>query len=200
MSIALTDVDEQLAASPVWYLDPWHTGVQFATRNRGAGKVRGRFVHVAGTVTSGQDSADATVHVSIDTSSISTGVRARDDHLRGGSFLNVAEFPSATFDADRFVRTSVGTGILCGSLTLRGLTRAVSLDVRWEGAAPDPFTDGVHLAFTATGKVSLADFGMRQELLPGLKVPGIGDAVELVLDVVLLPYDPQPLLADIPVT
>jgi hypothetical protein len=75
----------------------------------------------------------------------------------------------------------------------------VALNTRWEGIAPDPFSDASHLAFEARGRVTLTEFGLGQELMPGLLVPGLGDAVDLLLDVVLLPYDPAPKLADIPI-
>jgi polyisoprenoid-binding protein YceI len=193
------DLDQLLATQPLWHLDPWHTAVHFALLNRGAGRVRGRFAHVAGTLEPGPDGlADTRVHVSIETASFTTAVRMRDNHVRGAGFLDTDNHPTATFEAAGFTRTGITHGRLDGTLALRGITKGVSLAVRWEGSAPDPFQDGAtHLAFTATGHLTLSDFGMGQELLPGLRIPGLGDTIELVLDVVLISYDPQPMLASI---
>lgn len=199
--IPILEVDRLLAATPTWHIDPWHTAVHFSTLNRGAGRVRGHFTRASGTVQPGSEGlSDVAVRVSIDTASFTTGVSARDRQVRSQAFLDTEQHPAATFTATGFSRTGTGHGRLDGQLQIRGVTQEVSLAVRWQGSAADPFRDGsTHLAFTATGEITLSQFGMRQDLIPGLRIPGIGDAVELVLDVVLIGYDPAPMLANIPI-
>ncbi|MFJ4467054.1 YceI family protein [Streptomyces sp. NPDC089424] len=192
--------DTALSARERWYLDPWHTAVHFAVLNRGAGLVRGRFTHLSGTLAPGKDQLrDTEVEVTIEAMSVTTGVVTRDDHLRSG-FLDVEHHPTIRFLGNRLTRTGPLHGELGGTLEFRGRPVDIELAVRWAGSAVDPFRDDArHLAFRATGRLTLTELGLAQDLLPGLRIPGLGDAVELTLDVVLLPYDPAPMLRDIPV-
>ena len=197
----IPEPDTAISARDQWYVDPWHTAVHFAVFNRGAGRVRGRFTRLAGTMVPGSDDLEsAKVEVSIEADSFTTGVGMRDRHLKSGDFLNVEHHPTIRFVADRLVRTGPLHGELEGRLDFRGRPVDVTLAVQWAGSAQDPFReDARHLAFSATGRLSLRELGLGQELLPGLRIPGLGDAVELTLDVVLVPYDPTPMLKDIPV-
>jgi polyisoprenoid-binding protein YceI len=196
---AAAGVDGLLSTQQTWRLDPWHTAVQFATRNRGAGRVRGRFLHASGTVTTGADVSEAQISVEIDTASLTTGVSARDHHLRGAGFFDVERFPTATFVSREVVRDGAEEAILAGDLTFKGQTQQVRLAVRWEGSADDPFVEGAtHLAFSATGTLRLSELGLGQPL-GQFKVPGLGDTVDLLLDVVLISYDPAPLAKHIPI-
>lgn len=198
-SSAGTGLDGLLATNQTWHLDPWHSAVQFATRNRGAGRVRGRFIHASGSVTTGADLSEATATVEIDTASLTTGVSARDHHLRSGAFFDVDQFPTATFVSRELVRDGVEEAILVGDLTFKGQSQEVRLAVRWEGSADDPFQEGAtHLAFSATGSLRLSELGLGQPL-GRFKVPGLGDTVDLVLDVVLVSYDPATKITDIPI-
>ncbi|MBV2353969.1 YceI family protein [Streptomyces sp. J2-1] len=193
--------DTALAAQRDWYVDPWHTGVHFTVRNRGLGLVRGRFLRVSGTaeVPDG-DLAKTAVSVTLETASLTTGVKARDANLRGSLYLDTEKHPTATFVSTELVRTGALHGVLRGTLELLGTRHDLDLEVRWLGRGGDPFReDGSQLAFTASGRLSLRELGLGQKLLPYLPIPGLGDAVELVLDVVLLPYDPTPMLGDIPI-
>ncbi|MGW0885086.1 YceI family protein [Streptomyces sp. NPDC002671] len=179
---------ELLARTGVWHIDPFHTGVHFAAVNRAAGRVRGRFDEVSGTLTLPLDDIGADIVIA--TASLSTGNALRDGHLRTADFLDTERHPQMRFTAHRLDQETERTGRLHGALTLRGSTHPVTLDVSWQGAAPDPLSDAEHLAFSATARISLADYGIRPQLLPGLSIPGIADAIDIILDVVLLPYDP----------
>ncbi|MGW1540039.1 YceI family protein [Streptomyces sp. NPDC002309] len=192
--------DTALSARDLWYVDPWHTAVHFAVLNRGAGRVRGRFTHLAGTLVPGKDGlSDTQVEVIIEAASITTGVVTRDNHLRS-AFLDVEHHPTIRFLSDRLTRTGPLHGVLGGSLEVRGRPFATELAVHWAGTAQDPFrAEARHLAFSATGRLSLTSLGLAQDLLPGLRIPGLGDTLDLTLDVVLVPYDPTPMLRDIPV-
>jgi polyisoprenoid-binding protein YceI len=198
----IPEPDTAVGARERWYVDPWHTAVHFAVLNRGAGRVRGRFTSLAGTlVPRGDGLAGSKVEVSIDADSFTTGVGMRDKHLKSGDFLDVEHHPTLHFVAERLVRTGPLHGELEGRLNFRGAPVQVTLAVEWAGSAQDPFReDARHLAFSARGRLSLRELGLGQELLPGLRIPGLGDTVELTLDVVLLPYDPTPMLKDIPVS
>jgi polyisoprenoid-binding protein YceI len=115
MTVGTPDVLTLLAEQEVWHLDPWHTSIQFALRNRGAGRVRGRFKRPSGTVAAGVTPTGVTVRVVVDMNSFSTGIRGRDADIIGPRFFNVAAYPTARFGADLFTRTSFDTGVLTGN-------------------------------------------------------------------------------------
>jgi polyisoprenoid-binding protein YceI len=198
---ALSAPDDLLLSQARWHLDPWHTGVYFRALNRGAGWIRGRFNRVSGTVEVTDDVVRPRVDVTIDLTSVSTGVARRDDHLRSSDFLDTDRHPRAHYTAARFERTATDAGLLHGDLTIHGQTRPVTLTVSWKGTAPDPFSEvnGTHLAFSARVDLSLAEFGIRPRLLPGMTVVSVGDRVGLSIEAVLLPYDPTAMLQNIPV-
>lgn len=139
------------------------------------------------------------MEVTIEAASITTGVVTRDDHLKSG-FLDVERHPTIRFLGNRLTRTGPLHGVLGGRLEFRGKPYETEPAVLWAGTAPDPFrADARHLAFSATGRLSLTGLGLGQDLLPGLRIPGLGDTLDLTLEVVLVPYDPTPILRDIPV-
>ncbi|MFD9906249.1 YceI family protein [Streptomyces sp. NPDC059063] len=184
-------VDVQvLSHRGVWHVDPLHTGVHFRGLNRGAGRVRGRFDRVRGTVGFKEGIERPHIDVRVELGSVSTGVAARDRHLRSADYLDVAAHPYMTFTSKRLVRTGRGIGELIGELALHGVTRPLVLDVEWRGGAPDVRPGARHAAFGARGQLSLGEYGIRPLLLPGLTIPGVGDRVGIQLDVVLVPYDP----------
>jgi polyisoprenoid-binding protein YceI len=108
-----------------------------------------------------------TIHVA--TASISTGIDARDAHLRSADFFDSDKFPQMIFQSSALVLTGASTGKLTGLLTLHGVTRPLSLDVTLR----TPDRGAPRLAFAATGTLKRSDFGMTS--FPGV----IGDEVSL---------------------
>lgn len=153
-----TVAGDTLPAVGVWSLDPSHTSVEFSVRHLGLSKVRGRFSSFTGDVVIAEDPTRSSVHVAIDVTSIDTRDAKRDDHLRTSDFFDAPQFPTMTFAS-----TSVSGGgsdwKVTGDLTIRGVTRQVTLDATFEGTATDPW-GGSRAAFTATTEVDREDFGM----------------------------------------
>ena len=142
-----------------WKLDPSHTSVAFSAKHLMFTTVKGRFAEVEGTVVMDGDSpANATVSARIKAASIDTRTEQRDAHLRSPDFLDADGFPLLTFvgkaidgGRDRFR--------LIGDLTIRGTTRPISLDVRYEGRGTDPW-GGERVGFSACGKFDRREFGL----------------------------------------
>lgn len=147
-----------LPAVGVWAIDPSHSTVGFSVRHLGLSKVRGRFGSFTGDVVVAEDPARSSVEVSVDVTSIDTNDAKRDEHLRANDFFDAPSHPTMTFRS-----TSVtGAGSewqVTGDLTIRGVTRSVTLDTTFEGTATDPW-GGSRAAFSATGEVDREDFGM----------------------------------------
>lgn len=164
-----------------WQIDPAHTGVEFAVKHMVFATVRGRFADVSGTVTEGDE---PTVEVTIPTASINTGVGQRDDHLRSADFLDVDTHPAMRFTG-KLVKGDVERGgTLAGELTIRGVTKPVTLEVEATGEGKDPWGN-VKRGYLAKGQINRADFGLTWN--QALETGGVlvSETVKLTLDVQL---------------
>lgn len=165
-----------------WTIDPNHTSAQFAVRHLLVSTVRGHFENVSGTIEwDGKDVRTLAVHVTIDAASVNTRVANRDNDLRSANFFEVEKYPSITFASKRAEQIDDSQFRLVGDLTIRGVTREVTLDV--EGPMV-PIGQGpvLRTGATATTKIDRRDFG----LLYGRMVEGaavVGDEVTITIDV-----------------
>jgi polyisoprenoid-binding protein YceI len=162
-----------------WAIDPTHSEVGFVARHLMVTKVRGSFTDVTGTVQVGQDLGDSVANVTIKTASVSTGTADRDTHLRSADFFDVDTFPEITF-----VSTSYDGDTLTGDLTIKGVTKAVTLDVEFNGVATDPWGND-KAAFEATGELNRTDWGLTWNA--NLEKGGVlvSEKIKLVIDVQL---------------
>ncbi|MES2178914.1 MAG: YceI family protein [Gemmatimonadota bacterium] len=141
-----------------WKLDATHSVVEFSARHMMFTTVKGRFARVEGTVIAGESPALSSVNVTIDANSIDTRVEQRDQHLRSADFLDVAQFPTITFQSTRLegIKSEFR---MTGDLTIHGVTRPVTLDVTYEGSGTDPWGNE-RIGFTAAGKIDRREFGL----------------------------------------
>jgi len=142
-----------------WTLDPAHTTVEFVAKHMMITTVKGRFAEFVGTIVA--DDArleDSTVEVTMQAASLDTRSEQRDAHLRSPDFLDVEHYPEVTFRSTG-LRGSKDSFELTGDLTIRGVTRPITLDVTFEGEGKDPW-GGVRASFSAHGKFDRRDFGL----------------------------------------
>ena len=176
-----------LPEAGTWDIDPSHSTVGCSVKHLGIARTRGRFGSFSGTVEVAERPEASRVDVAIEAASVDTRDETRDEHLRSDDFFAVAEHPEL-----RFVSTGVqGSGerwTLDGDLTIRGVTRPVSLDVTYEGGATDPW-GGTRAGFTARTEVDREAWGLTWNaaletggLLVGKKV-----AIELEVELVKRP-------------
>jgi polyisoprenoid-binding protein YceI len=166
-----------------WNIDAAHTGISFAVRHMVVSKVRGRFGKYAGTIKLEEGNlTQSTIEVSIDASSIDTGVADRDTHLRSADFLDVAQFPELRFESTRIEQTSDTNYHVVGNLTIRGVKREVVLDAEYGGRGKDPWGNE-RIGFVAKTTIDRKDFGLTWNQV--LETGGIlvGDRIEIELDV-----------------
>ena len=144
-----------------WQLDASHSSIGFSVKHLMIATVKGSFgsfeASFAGPET---DLSKAQVTVNIDTASIDTSNDQRDGHLRSPDFFDVEKFPAITFVGKRLVGDAFGDFKLVGDLTIRGVTKEVTLDATFEGRAKDPWGNS-RLGYTATGKIQRTDFGLN---------------------------------------
>lgn len=150
-------------SATTWNLDATHSTVDFSVKHMMFTTVRGRFAQVEGTVAFDADAPEqSSVEVTIPTASIDTGVADRDGHLRSGDFFDVGNHPAMTFRSRRVEGGPIREGDtfrVVGDLTIRGVTREVVLNARFEGAGTDPWGN-TRSGFSATTTVDRRDFGL----------------------------------------
>jgi len=169
-----------------WAIDPTHTEVGFAVRHLMISTVRGRFGAVSGAVILDEtDPQSAQLDVTIDTASIDTRQEQRDAHLRSPDFFDVAQFPVMRFVSHRVEGDVAGDFSVTGDLTIRDVTREVTLDVTAEGRGMDPWGN-MRAGFSAKAKISRGDFGLTWNQLLEAGGVAVGDEVKLSIDIELV--------------
>lgn len=163
-----------------WDFDPPHTYVGFVVRHLVMTKVRGRFEDVEGHIVTAENPLDSTVEVSVNLHSVNTNNETRDNHLRSADFFESETHPRMTFRSTG-VRQDGEDFILDGDLTIKDVTRPISLSFEYEGTTPDPW-GGTRIGFSAKGELNRKDYNVNFEgLQNGLVV--VADKVEIVLEV-----------------
>lgn len=145
-----------------------HAFVQFRIQHLGYSWLYGRFDRFSGRFNyDAKHPESASIEVEVDISSIDTGHAVRDNHLRGNKFFAVKTFPTASFKSEKFLPVEGAKnglqGELIGLLTIKGITKKVSLQVEHVGGGPDPW-GGVRQGFSARTTVTLKDFGLMTDL------------------------------------
>jgi polyisoprenoid-binding protein YceI len=116
-------------ANETFKIDPSHSTIAFGVRHM-LGTAKGKFSKFKGTIVVDRDHPEqSSVTVTIDVASIDTGIAKRDEHLREELF-NVAKYPEITFKSRRVKQTGASAGEITGDLTMRGVTRAITLSVQ----------------------------------------------------------------------
>jgi len=181
-AVALVVAVASTSLAATFEIDPAHTSVQFAVRHLMVSTVRGTLGKVAGTLTlDEQDPTKSAVVVN----GLDTREPKRDAHLKSPDFLDAAKYPTITFKSKRVTSAGAGKFQAVGDLTIRDVTREVTLDV--EGA-PQPFKDpfgNLKLGGSAHTKINRKDFGITwNKSLDGGGVL-VGDDIDVTIDVEL---------------
>jgi len=179
--VLLPLVSGTAAAAPERYvLDPTHFSIGFLVTHVGFAKTLGMFRDASGSFEFDPETpAVSNIAVTIDASSVFTNNDKRDDHLRGADFLDVAKYPEITFKGTSAQPTGPRTGKVNGDLTIRGVSKPVSLDVTWNKSGQYPFGDQHYaIGISARTTVKRSDFGMTYALQGNL----ISDEIEIILE------------------
>ncbi len=169
-----------LPAAGTYVLDPTHTRIGFVARHLMVTKVRGSFREFEGSITIGEDAASSTAQATIKTASIDTGTPDRDTHLVSGDFLEVEKYPNLSFANARVVSQKGSDFKVTGDLTIKDVTREVTLDVELDGVAKDPWGNE-KLAVTARTEIDREDFGMTWNV--ALETGGVLVSKKVVIEI-----------------
>lgn len=140
-------------------IDPSHSRIGFSARHAMVTKVRGAFNEVEGTATTGADLEGAQIEVTMQAASVDTRQADRDGHLRSADFFDVETYPTLTFRSTEVTAVDDDTLRVTGDLTVKDVTRPVTVDFEYAGAAQDPFGN-TRVGFEGATTISRKDFGL----------------------------------------
>jgi len=171
-----------------WKLDPSHTLVEFSAKHLMITTVKGRITDIDGTIRSDEKNPqNSSVEVVLKAASLDTRTDQRDQHLRSADFLDVEKFPEIEFRSTR-IEGDKDSFKLTGDLTIRDVTKPITLDVEFEGRNKDPW-GGERVGFSAKGKIDRREFGLtwNQALETGGVV--VGNDIKISLEVEAIKVD-----------
>jgi polyisoprenoid-binding protein YceI len=172
-----------------WNFDPAHTSASFSAKHLMVTTVRGQFAAPTGTLEFDPENPSAGhVEATLDATTLVTGVTDRDNHLKSADFLEVDKYPTITFKSTKIELKSENEGKVTGDLTIRGVTRPVTLNVEYLGTVNSPFGDR-RAGFTASTKINREDWGLTWNVAieAGGVLVGKDIKLELDLEAILVP-------------
>lgn len=183
-AVATAETEVNLAGAPTgaYVTEAGHRYITFSYSHQGLSKPWLRWRDWTGELAwNAEDPAKSSIAVTINTPSIDTGVDDFDEHMKSPDLFDVAKFPVATFKSTSIERTGPNTGKITGDLTIKDVTKSITLDARINDArfAPnrqDPTTGKYKLGFSATAKMKRSEWNM------GYAVPFVGDDVDIVIE------------------
>lgn len=165
-------------ATTKWVLDPMHSEVQFKVKHLVISTVTGSFRTFEGDLeTENDDFSGAHINFSLDVNSIDTNQPQRDGHLKSADFFDADQFPKINFKS-----TSFDGSKLVGDLTIKGVTKSVTLDVEHGGSATD-FYGNTKAGFEVSGKINRKDFGLTWDGVTETGSIVLGDDIKLIINV-----------------
>jgi polyisoprenoid-binding protein YceI len=182
VSVVRTRDDREIPVAGQYAIDPTHTAVEFVGRHLMITKVRGRFADTSGTITIDDEPERSHVEVEIKVSSLDSGNADRDTHLRSPDFFDAERYPTITFRSTKVEAGPSGTWNVTGDLTVRDVTRPVTLEVDFDGANSSPLGDE-RIAFSAATDVDREEWGLTWNV--ALETGGwlVGKTVRIELNV-----------------
>jgi polyisoprenoid-binding protein YceI len=168
--------DPAAVQAGAYAVEPVHTRVLFSVSHMGFTTWYGEFTNVSGTLDlDPQTPEKSAVEIHIPVNTVTTTNAKLDGELKSDQWFDAAQYPDIAFKSARIVATGKGTGRLTGDLTFHGVTKPVTLAVRFNGAGVNPLDKKYTVGFNATGSIKRSDFGVKTY------VPLIGDEVDLII-------------------
>ena len=179
-----TDEAPQTGTKSTWTIDAKHSLVQFAVKHMMFTTVRGRFTEVSGVIECPDeaDPSSSSVTAEIAAASIDTGDADRDTHLRSADFLDAEQFPTITFKSTSVERVAQDELRITGDLTIRDVTREITLATTYNGRGANPWGQEV-AGFTAHTRINRKEFGLTWNV--ALEAGGllVGDNLDVLIEI-----------------
>lgn len=175
-SSAAIAADPASVQAGTYALESSHARVAFAVDHMGLSTWYGDFTGAKGSLTlDPKNVAGSKLDITIPTGSISTTNATLDGELKDPSWFDAAKYPTITFRSTSVAATGADSAKVTGDLTFHGVTKPVTLDVKFHGAGANPMSKAYTVGFDATGSLKRSDFGVTKY------VPLIGDKVDLFI-------------------
>ncbi|MEV7675998.1 YceI family protein [Streptomyces sp. NPDC088752] len=183
-AVATLPVDPALAALTGDYtIDPAHSSIGFTVRHAMVTNVRGTFAEHEGTLKlDGTDPGASTASIDVRIASVDTGIADRDGHLRGGDFFDAERFPLMTFRSTRAEQLGGDAYRITGDLTIKDVTRPLSIDLEFNGTATDVYGNE-RVGFEGSAEILRSEWGLTWNA--ALETGGVmvSDKVKLNFDI-----------------
>ncbi len=162
-----------------------HSEVQFKVKHLVISTVTGTFRNFEGGATTESDDFDnAEIHFSLDVDSVDTNQEMRDAHLKGTDFFDADTYPKIAFKSTSFKKIDDDEYTLTGDLTMKGVTKPVTLKAEYGGTAKDAYGNQ-KLGFEVTGKVNRKEFGLTYNALTETGGLALGEDIKLSANIQL---------------
>lgn len=166
-----------------WTIDPMHSEIGFKVKHLVISTVSGKFKAFEGSIEAeGDDFNNAKISFSADIDSIDTGVTDRDVHLKSPDFFDAANHPKLNFKSTDFTRKEGSDYVLQGNITIKGVTKPITLNVEYGGTGPNAYGQTV-AGFELKGKINRKDFGLNWSAVTEAGGIVVSDDVKLVMNV-----------------
>ena len=166
-ALSIAGASDALHAAETYKFDQGHTEISFGWSHAGVSMQHGEFTRADGTlVLDPENIENSAINVTIDMSSVSTGVTALDTHLKNSDFFDVEKFPIATFESTAVKRTGDKTADVTGDLTIHGVTKPVTLKITLTHRGSHPVGQylsdykGSWVAFAGEAEIRHLEFGV----------------------------------------
>jgi len=164
-----------------WEIDPVHSHLGFVARHLMVSKVRGNFTSLQGEIVTADNPLESLATATVDTTSFSTGNDQRDADVKGENFLDVAQYPTMTYQSTG-LRYEGGDLLADGDLTIKGVTKPVTLTVEVNGFGPDPY-GGTRLGVSASGEINRNEYGITANMVLPTGGVMVSEKIQLIIEV-----------------
>jgi polyisoprenoid-binding protein YceI len=162
--------------SGTYSVDTGHTQVLFTVMHLGISEYTGEFTQPTGSLTlDAANPGNSKVEVTFPIAKVSTTVTALNDHLQKPEFFDAAKFPEGKFVSTK-VTVNGTSATIAGNLTLKGVTKPVTLQAKFTGGGPHPMSKKPNVGFTATTTIKRSEFGVNYG------IPMVSDDVKIVIN------------------
>ncbi|HRP67440.1 MAG TPA: YceI family protein [Thauera sp.] len=175
--IAASATTSAFAAPETYNVDPTHTFANFSYNHFGLSTQISKFERTTGTVTLDKEAKTGAVDITIDMTSVNTGYETFNGHIQGEDFLDTAKYPTATFKSTQVTFDGDKPATIDGELTIKGVTKPVTLTVSHFANMPHPMLQKDALGANASTVIK------RSEFNAGKHAPYVGDEVTITVSI-----------------
>ena len=173
----------ETAVKTLWKIDPTHSEIEFKVKHLVISTVTGKFNSFDATLEAEEGTFEgANIKFNADIASIATGVEDRDNHLKSADFFDAETYPQLSFESVSFQEVKEGSYKLNGNLTIKDVTKEITLNVEHGGTVVDPYGQ-TKAGFEISGEINRKEYGLTWSAVTEAGSVVVGDTVKLIMNV-----------------